>query len=204
MLENPNDKALIEGCLKSRKESWDIFVERFSRLIHWSIRKTLEDSSFRGRADLPQEIFQELFVKLLERNELERLRDAESIRKFLSVAACHLTMDKLKKLIRSEKKIAEAFLPNADEDLDASEWIKDEASDPALKAVNQERNLLIAQTLQDLSKKERLCVEWHYLEGKTHKEISEILGLPMDNISSAIRRIRERLKKIFLEKGLLE
>ncbi len=205
MLETLSDEALIAGCLERRKDSWDIFVERFSRLIHWSIRKTLEDSSFKGRSDLHQEIFQELFVKLLEKNELEKLRSAESVRKFLSVMSCHLAVDRLKSLGRSEKKVVGDFLAGPDvEGSDSNQWIEDKSLDPATKAADEERGFLISETLRELSSKERLCVEWHYLEGKTHKEISEILGMPQENISSAIRRIRERLKKLFTEKGLLE
>src|SRR3989338_1234619 len=100
MPEIPTDQELIAGCLDGQKSSWDAFVDRFSRLIYWSIQKTLETSSYKARSDLVRYIYQECFTRLLERRELDALRSAESIRKFLTVIASHLTMDKIRSIER--------------------------------------------------------------------------------------------------------
>ena len=190
MPESPSDQQLITGCLEGKKESWDIFVERFSKLIYWSIWRTLENTSFGEKGDLAREIFQEVFEKLLERNELEKLREIEGIRKFLIVMACRLTLDKIKALGRHERKVEIAGEFNM--------------LDTSLQVVSHERGLLIAEALKGLSSKERRCIEWHYVDGKTHRQIAKVLGLPQDTVSSVIRRTKERLRKIFLEKGILE
>jgi len=190
MSEFPSDQELIAGCLEGRKESWDIFVERFSKLIYWGIWKVLESSSFIGRTDLAREIFQEVFETLLEKNELKKLRQAEAVRKFLTVMACHATMDKIKSLGRHERRISISMEPDMPES--------------GLQAVSRERDLLISKTLEELTPKERLCVEWHCVDGKTHREISEILGLSQDTVSTIIRRTKEKLRKMFLEKGISE
>ncbi len=191
MQRSVSDQELITGCIEGQKESWDVFVERFSRLVYWSIRKTMETSSYRERTDLVREIFQDFFVRLLEKKKLENLRSCDKIRKFLTVMACHMTMDKIRSITRSEKRISEDISSVA-------EWVA--SADPAFGSVSAERDALAANALNELSPKQRLCVEWHFMDGKTHREISEILGLPQDTVSAVIRRAREKLNRFFLEK----
>ena len=190
MPESPSDQELITGCIEGQKESWDFFVDRFSKLIYWSVWRTLESSAFSARTDLAREIFQEIFEKLLEKSELNKLRQIESVRKFLTVMAARAALDKIKNLGRQEGRLGDLSR------LDNPE--------PSHQAISHERDLLIAQVIEGLSPKERRCVEWHYLDGKTHREISEVLGLSQDTVSTVIRRAKEKIRKIFLEKGLLE
>ena len=190
MPDSLNDQELITGCIEGQKESWDIFVDRFSKLIYWSVWRTLEGSSFTGGTDLAREVFQEIFEKLLEKNELKKLRQVEGVRKFLTVMACRAAIDKVEALGRQERRLGDLSRLNG--------------AELGLQVVSRERDLLIAQTIEGLSPKDRLCVEWHYVDGKTHREISELLGLPQDTVSSVIRRAKEKIRKIFLEKGILE
>ncbi len=185
---SPSDQDLIDGCIEGKKESWDIFVERFSKLIYWSIWRALEKTSFSQRTDLVQEIFQDVFHKLLDRNQLKSLRKIESLSTFLTILAYHAAIDKMKGLTRRQE-------------LDGI------ISDPEKigsghEIISQEREELVLKALESLSLRERLCVEWHYLDDKPHREIAEILGIPQDTVSTVIRRTREKLKKIFLEKGI--
>ena len=191
MQRSVSDHELIAGCLAGNKRSWDAFVERFSKLVYWSVRKTLETSSYRVHTDLVREIFQEFFVKLLEKNELEKLRDRDKIRKFLTVMACYMTMDKIRSLARNEKWDVG--------DIASAPYVF--SADPACETLSQERHRLMADALNELSPKQRLCVEWHFVEGKTHRDISDILGLPQEAVSAVIRRAREKLGKIILEKN---
>ena len=197
------DPELISGCVEGKKRSWDEFVRRFSRLIYWSIHRALDASPFGGRADLVEEIFQEVFLRLVQKEELSKLREASSIRKFLTVMACHAAMDKMKSLSRFEKR---TLLPSqeADESRPADEpWtgIAETSTDGPVK--NEER-VILEDVLEELSPKERACFEFHHLDGKTHKEIGEILGLPQDTVSTILRRSKAKLQERLRQKGFLE
>lgn len=192
-----SDGELIAGCLLGKKESWDAFVERFSRLIYWSAQEALTTSPYRGRKDLIEEIFQDVFCKLLEKDELSRLREAASVRKFLIIMACHAAMDKTKSLSRQEKRSGEA---DSDSMLDLLPSL---VKDPAEQLKSGERDAVIAGVLDALPPKDRACVELHYLDGKTHREIAEILGMEQEAVSTVIRRTRELLKEKFTRKRRL-
>ena len=196
------DEELIAGCLAGHKKSWDRFCDRFSKLIHWSIRQTLADSSFRGRQELCGEIFQEIFRKLLERGELSKLKQVDSVRKFLSVLSCHATMDRLKRL-----RVEESLTFNPEEKEEAAPGTERFAvfttrEDVSKKAANDEHREILSRALASLRPKERAALEFYYLEGLSHRSIGELLGDTEDSIETLIRRTWEKMRQTLLEKGV--
>ena len=187
MPESLGDRELVLGCLRGEQPSWEAFVERFAKLIHWSIRRTLEDSSFKGRRDLYEDIFQEFFKKLIERGELSRLREITNLRKFLSISAGNLALDRIKSLSRHESRVEidPAMVPE----------------DPGEGAAHRESLKTVQDLVEGLGDKERVCLELHYLDEKSHREIGEMLGMPPDTVSSVIRRTREKMRQKLTEKG---
>ena len=145
--------------------------------------------------EFSRDLFQELFERLLEKNELAKLRDAHSVRKFLSVMACHMTLDKMKSLSRHEKKnfsLEGAVLNNEDAALGYL------PEDPMLQ---REFDGVFGGALEELSLKERACLQFYYEEGKTHSNIGRLLGMPEDTVSTILRRTRDKLRKKLSEKG---
>ena len=165
-------------------------MDRFSKLVHWSIRNTLERSPYKSRHDFCEDVFQEFFKKLLQREELASLKESANLKKFLVISSANLTLDRLKALSRYEKATEplEAFSPE----------------DPGKGAAHEEAMSLVREVLEELTGRERVCVELHYLDGSNHRQIAEILNLPLDTVSSVIRRTREKLKERLIERGLEE
>ncbi len=196
-----SDQAIIQGCLAGDRSSWDAFVERFSKLIYWSIHRAAAGTAFRQRPDFVDDIFQELFRRLLEKEELSRLRRVESVRKFLSVMACHMTVDRMRHLRRAEKNVPLLDLDDEDNSVIGVHNLAAD-SDPATELLSRERREIIEKALRGLSEKERACIELHYLYDKTHKDIAAALGFPQDTVSSIIRRTRDKLERHLSRKGL--
>lgn len=199
------DEKLIAGCLVRDKACWDAFVGRFSKLVYWSIRKTLSDTRYKDRGDICEDIFQDFFEKLLERGTLSKLQSAESLRKFLSVTACHLAIDRVKSVSRLEKR--SIALDAGDEAKDgripaSGDLTVNEGPDPRAEVLAREAEGELAAALNGLSAKERACIELRYLKGLSDKRIAVILGLPVDTVSTIVRRTKEKLRKALAEKGL--
>lgn len=186
------DDALLKGCQQGRKDCWDAFVERYSKLIYWSLHRTLASSSYSSRTGLIDEIFQEVFAKLLEPGELGRIRDTKAVAKYLIVLSARKALDKMRSLSREER---------AGDPLDFMAGLPHE---PAIEAENDGSGQAVRDTLEELKPKERFCLEMHYLEGKTHREIAGLMGLPQDTVSTLIRRTREKVKVRLTDKGLAE
>ncbi len=190
-----DDQELVSGCLRNDAVCWQAFVERFSRLVHWSIRKTLKGTAPDAIEEFSRDLFQELFERLLEKNELEKLRQATSVRKFLSVMVCHMTLDKLKSLSRHAKKNFSLESPVLNNEDEALGYL------PADPVLEREFDGILGEALEELSLKERSCIRFHYEEGKTHPEIGRLLGMPENTVSTVLRRTREKLRKKLLERG---
>ncbi len=201
-----SDRELIEGCLAQHKKAWDLFVARFSNLIYWSVQRTLEKSAFASRKDLADDIFQEIFRRILEHRELEKLLEVRNLRQFLIVMATHATLDKIKSFRRQESREVslekEFFLKDSEEPIILADTLSDGSPDPSAQVISGERDLVISEILERLSPKERTCVEWHYVDGKAHQDIAAILGLPVGTVSSIIQRTKEKLQTSFQRKGL--
>ena len=201
-----SEEDLIQGCIRRDKQSWDEFVGRYSKLIYWSIRKTLPEPPD-GDPALADEIFQEVFERLLEKELLTRLKTAGGIKAFLCVLACHATLDKLKGLRRYQSR---AFsLEGGASSEDGSRVLGEKLAGPGAlgpesQAIARERSALVENALSGLSPREKFCVELYYFEGQSHGQIAGVLGMPVDTVSTLIRRAREKLKEEFRRKGIAE
>ena len=182
--------ALLEGCLRRDPDAWEEFTGRFSKLIYWSIRQILNDSSFGSREDLVADIFQDVFSKLFEKNVLAGLKDAEHLKKFLVVLSTHQTLDRIKSLSRLEGKSISLDAPLAGA-------VEEEAGlgDPREAVHEQEKRELIGEVMDSLTPKERACVEFYIFDGKSYQEIALVVGFTSDAVSSVISRAKDKIRK---------
>jgi RNA polymerase sigma factor (sigma-70 family) len=187
---------LIRGCLDGRKSSWDSFVDRYSRLVYWSVWKILKNQNDPVKVELCREIFQDFFEKALERKYLERLLSAKNLRNYIQSMVCHLTFDRLRHVSRQGRLES----PIESLDLETSEV----GAGPDMREVvaGEEIKGVLNVALGALSAKEKSCVELCYLDGRTHREIGLLLNMPQDTVSTVLRRSKERLKKALEEKGI--
>jgi len=193
MMKAPSDQELLSGCIERKEGYWDLFVERFSKLIYWSIREIVHASACPNSEDFVRETFQDVFEKLLEKPRLEMLREVGNLKKFLSVMASHAALDRLKMLRRLDRRFSslDGLVESQKEFASAETVVLDEPS-----------RALLHEMLSTLSPKEGACIRMHYFDGKSHRQIGEILGFSADTVSTVIRRTRDKIRKALNEKGV--
>ncbi|NQT28354.1 MAG: sigma-70 family RNA polymerase sigma factor [Candidatus Omnitrophica bacterium] len=184
-----NELELIRRCLKKEKKAWDIFVEKYSRLIYWSIRKRLNASGFKFNQDDIKGIFQEVFLSILEGDKLGRLKAAKVIPGWLAIIASNKTVDFMRYKIRENRRL----IPDA----------------PILKDDNFKQELdqrdlfdLIGSSINSLSDKAKIVISFNLFQGRTHKEISNIMNMSINTVSTLIARAKETLKQDLEKKGI--
>lgn len=180
---------LIERCLKKDKKAWDIFVQKYSKLIYWAIRKRLGVSSFEYSQDDIDCIFQEVFLSILSGDKLLQLRNMKTIVSWLAVMTSNKTVDFMRRKIRETKRL----VLNPPE-LKDDRHIQDLFDKDLLNIVNETMNVL--------SSKEKVIISLNLIENRTHKEISKILCLPVNTVSTVIARTKEKLRKELDKKGI--
>lgn len=184
-----DESVIIKRCLKKDKRAWSVFIERYSRLVHWAIRKRLAISGFRcNEADI-EDIFQEVFLAILKGQKLLQLKNAKFIPGWLAMVASNKTIDFMRQKARQEQNLV--------------------ADTPVFKDCTFEENLLsrdmaslIKEIINTLSDKERIIISLNLLEERTHKEIAHILGMSTNSVSTVIARTKEKLQQSLKKRGV--
>ena len=187
------DAALIAGCLRGDKRAWDEFVGRFSKLVYWSLRRTLESTALSGRQDVIDDLFQDFFRELIEKRSLKALEDPAALKRFIVVSAGRLALDRAIQISRQARRSLVVDEPGSQTGGQADRLVRDE-SDAMVDAV-----------LSELGRRERACVRLHFLEGLSFQEIADRLNMDSrDTVASVIRRSKSKLETLMREKGLHE
>jgi len=184
-----DESVLIEGCLDKQKESWDIFVQKYSKVIYWAIRKRLSSSSFHFNQDDLGEIFQDVFVSILEQDKLKQIKEAKKISGWLAIVAFNKAVDFMRRKIRKEQKVVLNVLP---------------LKENKIRDNLHKRDLfdLLQAVIDNLADKEKLIISLNLLQGRTHKEISLIVDIPVNTVSTVIARAKAKIREALDKKGI--
>lgn len=187
VMEIKSDKALVKQCISGDAEAWSNFIDRFSGLVHWAIKRKLSRYYSAHLVSDAEDIYQRLFASIWEKKSLEAVRGRDNIAPWLIVLASNLTIDFMRR-----KKREEDFLRDR---LTMETPIMDEDSVIFVK----ERSDLLDEAMRLLSETEKAYLELNYLSGKRHKEIAEIFNTPANTVSTVIARAKGKIRR-FIEK----
>jgi len=81
------------------------------------------------------------------------------------------------------------------ENLEYKMEVVEELEDLERTALNKKKARLIILTIESLNENYRLSLSLHLLEGLTHEEVSEVLGISNANCRTTFSRAKEQLRK---------
>ena len=188
------NSALVERCIKGDRLIWDKFVERFSGLIFWAIKERLNRSNLYYNQQDIEDIFQNVFVLLWQKDKLRQIRNREKISGWLSIVSANCAINYFRK--KKEKHFNNKTLNEQSIRLGCS------TNCSIINGYDQEmKNAVLDMAIKSLSARERIILKLNYLHGKTHQEIAKILKTPTNTISSIIKRSKGKLKGILEKEG---
>ncbi|MFA6280927.1 MAG: sigma-70 family RNA polymerase sigma factor [Candidatus Omnitrophota bacterium] len=183
-----DEAELIVRCINKDKKAWDIFVERYAKLIYWAIKKRFSASSFSFNEYDAQNVFQEVFLTLLENDKLVQIKDTKLISGWLAMVASNKTIDFMREKISSNQYFAAGFV-----------FADNECSQQLL---SREITGIVKELIDGLRDKEKIIISLNLFDGKTHQEIADMLGVSINTVSTTIARVKEKLKKELEKKGI--
>lgn len=132
-----------------------------------------------------EDVVQETMIRVWNRRE--------EWQQFDSIEAYCLTVTKNLAIDRSQQKEAQnvELTPETQETPDASS--------PYDQLVNEERMNIIHQLVNNLPEKQRIVMQLRDIEGKSYKEISEILQLTEEQVKVNLFRARQKVRQRFTE-----
>ena len=183
--KNLGTAQLIDKCATQDALAWAEFVSRFSPLIMFSIKKALSRyCPGANKAEEIKDIRQNVLISLWGNNKLYEIKNRENIDYWLAVTARNATVNHLKKrqkevLISDESYFERLPAENATKGGDEIEEI----------------NKKIKKYYDLLTPREKIIFKLYFKKELSLKDISKMLGVPLGTVSSAIARMRQKMKK---------
>ena len=137
-----------------------------------------------------EDVVQETMMKLWNRREA--LAEVDSVESY-SLAICrNLALDKIRKTTREQAGKTDDYeaQPIVDSSPDAN---------PEERAVQRDRVSLVRKMIDQLPEKQRSVMQLRDFEGKSYKEIAQILDISEEQVKLNIFRARQTVKKKIIE-----
>ena len=125
-----------------------------------------------------EDIVQDTLIKVWDRRfEWESI---DSIEAFSLTVCRNLSLDRLKKKENSNDSL---------EDVNIAEPVA--SSNPQDRMIQEDRVSLVRQIIDSLPEKQRSCMQLRDFEGKSYKEIAQVLGITEEQVKVNIFRDRK-------------
>ena len=195
MSEPHSDSALVADCLSGKREAWDAFVERFSKLVYYSINKTLRSHNCYLQEEDVADVYNSLFLAFLE-NDCKKLRQFEgkhgcSLSSWIRLITVRHTID----FLRGQKTLL-----SVDDEQGEAGALLDRYADEQASAQEQleeaEAHRDLRQAIAALPETDQLFVKLYYEQELPPEEIAVILNVSVNTIYSKKNRLQEKLKKM--------
>ena len=151
-----------------------------NELYRLALRITLNPSE-------AEDVVQDTMIKIWNRRK--RWDEIESIEAFSLTICRNIALDKMRKM--------ENLNQSLDDEHDAPDHSY--TSNPAIQTEQRDSINLVRRLVDQLPEKQRSCVHLREFEGKSYKEIAQILGISEQQVKVNIFRARQAIKQKFIE-----
>jgi RNA polymerase sigma-70 factor (ECF subfamily) len=200
MSDSSNNIKLLSDFISGKKEAWDMFVIQFSKLIYYSVNKTVKLHNCNLSKEDVEDIFNSIFASFME-NDYRKLRQFEgkhgcSLSSWIRLISIRQTID----VLRAQKNLVSL-------DDDSGDHRPLVESIPH-RGVSHEKQLELSDTqralkraMEFLPSSDRLFITLYYEKELPPEEVAGIMNVSVNTIYSRKSRVQEKLKKILIDEG---
>jgi RNA polymerase sigma-70 factor (ECF subfamily) len=183
-----DDRELIKRCIDGNGQAWSKFVDRFSGLIYWAIKRKLNKYDSTYLMSEVEDIYQRIFTSIWEKKSFMGVSERTNVSPWLVVLASNFTIDYIRK-----KRTEENFLRHNLEEI--------RPKDEETSIFAEENKRLLDEAIKLLNEKEKAYIQLNYMAGKKHREIAEIFNTPVNSVSTIISRAKNKIKRYIESKN---
>lgn len=178
-MENKQFESLVAEAIKGNNEAFEEIIRiKLEPIVYGalSIMKQQQDA---------EDAAQDIILKLYK--DIRKLREPKAFNLWLhKVITNHCYTLKTKKKRKKEQMNMDEHLLEIEE--------QDREFLPQIYAEDKEYRLLVRGLIENLSDQKRQIVTMYYYDELSYKEISEVLGIPVNTVGSELKRAKEQLK----------
>ncbi len=191
MLSNEQTIILIKRCLENDQSAWNEFVDNYKNLVYSKIYRLLCRYNCYSFANLIDDIFQDVFIKIL--NNIHNLREPDKIIPYLNRVIFGTTIDCIRKEIKNKNLIINI------EDFETSIPDENKAADDIV--LEKESVKILNNSINSLNPKEKLLLELFYYKNNSYKEISKVLNISDGRVGSMMNEIKNKIREYFINRS---
>ena len=132
-----------------------------------------------------EDVVQDTLIKVW--NARDRWRELDSIEAYSFTIARNLSLDRIKKMENQNDSLEEQNTERLDEN----------TSTPSERMIQKDKLNIVRNIIDELPEKQRSCLQLRDIEGKSYKEIADILSITEDQVKVNIFRARQTVKQRF-------
>jgi len=202
MSDSSSDLKLLAECISGRKDSWDTFVLQYSKLIYYSINKTLKLHNQNLEREDIEDIFSSLFVSFMDK-DYKKLRQFEgrqgcTLSSWIRLITIRHTID----FLRRQKNLV-SLNDDSDNTQPLVERIPSKSKSFEKELEESQTARALKNAIATLPASDRLFMELFYEKELPPEEIASILKVSVNTVYSKKNRVREKIKKILLDRGAI-
>lgn len=197
-----NNETLLTKCKKRDARAWNVFIKKMSPLVRKSIFYKLGNLGLSKRRDIAEDIHQEIFHSLWEKEKLKSVKDSRSLEGWIAIVSMNATSNWCKKHVyRKESPCIslEKMLSEEKPQMNLKKLLASKQFNTAKELEAREVASIIKTEIELLPAKQKLAFKFNFNDGLKHREIASIMNVPINTVSTLIKRskdkIAEKLKK---------
>ena len=132
-----------------------------------------------------EDVVQDTLIKVW--NARDRWLELDSIEAYSLTIARNLSLDRIKKMENQNDSLEEQNTERLDE----------HTSTPSERMIQKDKLNIVKNIIDELPEKQRSCLQLRDIEGKSYKEIADILSITEDQVKVNIFRARQTVKQRF-------
>lgn len=132
-----------------------------------------------------EDVVQDTLIKVW--NARDRWLELDSIEAYSLTIARNLSLDRIKKMENQNDSLEEQNTERLDEN----------TSTPSERMIQKDKLDIVRNIIDELPEKQRSCLQLRDIEGKSYKEIVDILSITEDQVKVNIFRARQTVKQRF-------
>ena len=132
-----------------------------------------------------EDIVQDTLIKVW--NSRDKWQQLDSIEAYSLTIARNLSLDRIKKMENQNDSLEEQNTERLDEN----------TSTPSERMIQKDKLDIVKNIIDELPEKQRSCLQLRDIEGKSYKEIADILSITEDQVKVNIFRARQTVKQRF-------
>ncbi|MGA1868697.1 MAG: RNA polymerase sigma factor [bacterium] len=198
--EDITDKELLQACIDGQEWGWEIFYEKYVRLIHYYIMQTAKVHNYNLSQEDLEDCYQSILLAILK-DDCRRLRSFRgehgcTLASWLRIITIRLTHNYLQSISRVNAHNISS------EELTTFDKISSERTpDSEEKFLEKEMWDNIYDVIENkLTPREKLIANLYWIDGLSFEEIADITKLSVNNLYLIRHRIQKKIKKIIERK----